>query len=106
MLVNQKINIQELISHKTDLENSKFLLEKINFRERTRKITRIQQGYSFNEVKRQLVLFLVLMRDNLKTLCLEINSVDNGLIDWYWINNGSTDISDFIFQEEVKNIII
>lgn len=32
MLVNQKINIQELISHKTDLENSKFLLEKINFR--------------------------------------------------------------------------
>lgn len=41
-------------------------------------------------------------RDNLKTLCLEINSVDNGLIDWYLINNGSTDISNFIFKEEVK----
>ena len=34
ILLNKEINLQELISHKSTLENSSSLIEKINLRER------------------------------------------------------------------------
>ena len=30
------------------------------------------------------------------------NKLDNGLIDWYLIDNGSTDISHRVFQQVIK----